>query len=59
MVCIGGWIKLNFIMSYSSIPFVQFSLIISGLLVIMCGKMAGVRLLFYLGVGGLPLDVVI
>lgn len=60
MVCVGGWIKLNSIVSYSSIPLWMVSLIISGLLLSVCGMMAGVKLLyFYLDVGSLPLDVVI
>lgn len=60
MVCVGGWIKLNSIVSYSSIPLWKVPLIISGLLLRECGMMAEVKLFyFYLDVGGLPLDVVI
>lgn len=56
----GGWIKLNSIVSYSSIPLWKVSLIISGMLLRVCGMMAGLKLhCFYLNVGGLPLDVVI
>lgn len=51
---------MNSIVSYFSISLWMVSLIISGLLLRVCGMMAGVKLpFFYLDVGGLPLDVVI